>query len=312
MTTARRLWHTRCGTGFQPVIHGQDGRATGPVRVIRQRNAGPGKARNTGVRAARGDLVAFLDSDDRWEPTKLRQQLRVFALEPEVQVVFSDWRALDRVGRTLFPSGIDRSDWTTGLALRRSVAARLGEDAVILGAGFFPVLAAQNRMATSSVLVRRSRLAEVGGFDEHARIGEDWEMWLRLSRGVTVGAVLRPLVTMHEAVNSLCRTTEQSPHLAYVLDRLLHLYPDLPPEVARRLRGNLIQHDRDAGWHLFNQGDLQRARGHFRRAAARSRMTPRDAFYVLASFLPAPLIGRLRRGRTNADGARPPRGGRRG
>jgi len=56
----------------------------GPVRYLRQANAGVAAARNAGAREARGDFLAFLDCEDLWEPEKLEVQLALFATHPEV------------------------------------------------------------------------------------------------------------------------------------------------------------------------------------------------------------------------------------
>ncbi|HET7536321.1 MAG TPA: glycosyltransferase family A protein, partial [Candidatus Didemnitutus sp.] len=60
------------------------------VRYIRQQNAGAGAARNHGMREARGDYVAFLDSDDLWMPEKNARQQELLRAHPEIDFLFGD------------------------------------------------------------------------------------------------------------------------------------------------------------------------------------------------------------------------------
>jgi glycosyltransferase involved in cell wall biosynthesis len=71
----------------------------GQVRYLRTARLGAGAARNTGVRAARGDLVAFLDSDDEWMPGKLALQRSVLEQFPDILYLFSDFGVVELSGQ---------------------------------------------------------------------------------------------------------------------------------------------------------------------------------------------------------------------
>src|SRR5262249_24365681 len=58
-----------------------------PVRVVRQTNAGVAAARDAGIAAARGELIAFLDQDDWWRPTKVARQVALFRADPALGLV---------------------------------------------------------------------------------------------------------------------------------------------------------------------------------------------------------------------------------
>lgn len=93
-----------------------------PVRVLRQEPSGPVAARNLCIRAARGDLIAFLDCDDLWEPPKLERQARWLLSRPEADVVLSHVRVLREGPGT----AADRRQrlgtfvWSTGLFRARA------------------------------------------------------------------------------------------------------------------------------------------------------------------------------------------------
>ena len=138
------------GTGS--TVDGLDDR----IRYEWQENGGVSSARNAGIRLARGNLVAFLDSDDQWLPDHLAVVIDVLSGHPEA-VLCSTSPRFDAGGRQ--PSS------------RAEIVDLL------------PLLFVENVVgAPSGVVVRRTALLEAGGFDERLAVMEGWELWLRLAR----------------------------------------------------------------------------------------------------------------------------------
>ena len=147
-----------------------------PVQVLRNIGLkGPAGGRNTGLCAARGELVALLDSDDRFLPGHLSQAAQVFARFPEIGLVFgrarylSDGQAVDYMG----PS------FTRKLGLAPKAAE--DDDVAVMGPGFFEHLLQQGCWFNLSSVVL-SRAAAAVPMREDLRVAEDFEYWVRLSR----------------------------------------------------------------------------------------------------------------------------------
>jgi glycosyltransferase involved in cell wall biosynthesis len=129
-------------------------------RLVQGEHRGLSAARNTGIREAKGQYIAFLDGDDRWHPTFLERQLQLIqSLPPNVGAVFCrSWLMLEN-GRTIF------FQWQR--------AGRYDFDDFLVNGN-----PARNG---SSLLIRKSCFADVGGFDEDLRYVEDVDMWLRIA-----------------------------------------------------------------------------------------------------------------------------------
>jgi glycosyltransferase involved in cell wall biosynthesis len=148
-------------------------RTFGPqIRVLRlEKRRGPGAARNAGAELARGEFVAFLDSDDVWLPGKLDVELRVFAEFPEANAVISD-------SRNFFEGAVDSSSRfaQNGLLAATQGALRLAEDCAWLWTN------STSTVHTCGVTVRREVLTQLGRalFAEDLSCCEDWEFQMRL------------------------------------------------------------------------------------------------------------------------------------
>jgi len=130
------------------------------IVYIYQANQGLSAARNTGIGAAKGELIALLDSDDVWHPRKLEVQVKFLGEHPEVGLVASE----------MFSD--QRQDWPIIDGEPSGLVARILalED-----------VAGKARFAPSTAVIRRSCLDDVGLFDPTLRCVEDRDMWIRLA-----------------------------------------------------------------------------------------------------------------------------------
>ena len=153
------------------------------IRLIqRQANSGLcSTTRNAAVRAARGDYVAFLDSDDAWHPDKLAQQVRFLEDRPAIPLCHAYCRVMDADSRA---HGIRH------------------EGRIPPTGPYFAALLEHCWITISSVLMRRSLYAECGPFTEtlpYGRSGEDWEFFLKTARKYEIGFLPEVLALYRKA-----------------------------------------------------------------------------------------------------------------
>lgn len=151
------------------------------VRLFRQENKGAAAARNHGLREARGEWIAFLDSDDSWSPTKIERQFEALAaFSSEHGVCFTD---------CIYDGDPER---------RASVFQEIGfASAPRLGSLERPaeyILRGQEPFYTPSLMISRSLLEELGGFNEALAVREDTDVLFRLSFRTKFCFVAEPLV----------------------------------------------------------------------------------------------------------------------
>ncbi|MEO8657508.1 MAG: glycosyltransferase [Bryobacteraceae bacterium] len=137
------------------------------IRVIVQANAGPAAARNRGIDQAEGELIAFLDSDDSWLPTKLERQVEL------LNRAGSDVACCLCNCKVIYPDGTTSTTFDIAKAMPSCPSGLWLNPSEVLLTRFI--------MFSQAALVRRDVLRRIGSFDESLRFGEDYELPLRIS-----------------------------------------------------------------------------------------------------------------------------------
>lgn len=143
-------------------------------RVVHASNRGGAAARNTGIRAARGEWIAFLDDDDEWAPTKLKRQLEAADAANDVGLVYCQIRAVHAASGRVSVYRSEPHKCTQRDLLQRN---HIG--------------------GTSCIMVRADALRAVGMFDEALASRQDIDLYVRLVDHHAFAFVDAPLVTMH-------------------------------------------------------------------------------------------------------------------
>jgi len=194
------------------------------VFLLSQSNRGAAAARNAGIRAARGNYVAFLDADDIWLPSKLDKQAGRLLARPLTAWTYADALVFDS-------------------ATRRTLC-RIGESIRLYEGDILRPLLLRSFIPSATPVVKKTVLMEAGLFDEarERRIGEDWNMWLRIAERYPATLIDEPLAMIRVHAASVSRMAD--PFEAYrskrsILERAIGRNPRVSSALRLRARANI-------------------------------------------------------------------------
>jgi GT2 family glycosyltransferase len=289
--------------------YGRDSR----VRYVRQENRGVSAARNHGIRLATGAFTALLDSDDVWKPFKLEVQLACLRAFPAAGMVWSDMTAVDTRGQLVAERYLTqyygtyrmftKSDlFDRSRPLAEVVPARTAEvhAALAYEGDIYPQMAMGNLVHTSTVLLRRERLADAGTFDETVRTGEDHEFHLAACRAGRVAFVDVPTILYEVgAADALTNAEHQVPIARHFLQTMTGALERDSDRIRSRVPEPIISEiladtHRWLGENLLGAGAVREGREHLRRSLRIKPVQPRVAALYATALLPRAAGQRLR------------------
>ncbi len=243
-----------------------------PIRYLWQANQGVSEARNHALRVTRSEFVAFLDSDDMWEPTFLERTVRRLRECPHEALVFTDFVSTDERGRLL-----------------------RGHRKIPHAGDVTGPLFASTFIHTSAVVARAAIIRDAGGFDGRLTHNEDYDLWLRLSLRHQFGLLREPLCRRRCHRDSLSRDG-CPPDVLLRKAQLLERFYDagggrgkLPEQDAYRRLARLYY---TAGKAFVRAGRSNDARAALRQSLRFRAYNPKTLFWYLRAG--APLAGQRR------------------
>jgi glycosyltransferase involved in cell wall biosynthesis len=198
------------------------------LNVIRSGPLGLSHARNLAIRACAAPYIAFLDSDDVWEPAKLERQMNLFSSGPSrVGLVYCCYYHIDGDGHRI--DGRPMTEPRRRIDLLHDL---LAEGNIVSGSG-------------SAVIVVRELLERAGGFDEKLTFAEDWDAWLRLAEITEFDFVPDALVGIRLHGNSMQGGEVPQKTEGFLLQVLLILdrwykTPKFPPQLRAQYRRTVV------------------------------------------------------------------------
>jgi glycosyltransferase involved in cell wall biosynthesis len=141
------------------------------IKVIKKANKGPSASRNRGIKAAKGDWMAFLDSDDIWKPDKLEKQVQFIKDNPEIKICQTE-EIWIRNGKRVNPR--KKHEMHSGWIYEQCLPLCI--------------------VSPSSVMIHRDVFEKVGLFDETMLACEDYDLWLRIAPHYPICLVREKLI----------------------------------------------------------------------------------------------------------------------
>jgi glycosyltransferase involved in cell wall biosynthesis len=252
---------------------------SGRIVSIRQSNVGVAQARNAGVRASHGEFVAFLDQDDWWRPAKIEKQMALCLADLNIDLVHT---------------GVAHYDDTTETFVGRLNPRDAPHELV---GQCYERLLLGNAIYNATVMVRRSAIDRVGGFDTSiaGNTVADYDLWLRLARQSIFAFVPEELAVfrLHPEQGTWKRREMLTAELRVLADHL-------PLSVRRQspaLRGRIAGLLESLGIAHLDAHEAGLARHYFGHAL-REQPSGRRLGLWIASLLPTGAAEWLRVGRS--------------
>ncbi|MBV5283943.1 MAG: glycosyltransferase [Paludibacter sp.] len=265
----------------------------GLIKYIYQENSGkPSVARNTGINNSSGDWICFLDSDDYLLEKSISKRLNALLNFEDVSLVCSDWLQLDSRNNAsgLVPSWVNSKNYVNKIN-KKLIFTTHSEITVFKNQIAFELLN-KNFINTSSVIVNKNVLVNVGLFDESLTIAEDRDLWLKICDVSKVVFIKEPLVVCEKHNGNITKSDvlfnfEQD---QIAIERFCSKKRPMSYGNKKILNNSLSEFFFEYGYFHFKNSDYLNSRILFFKALLYRPLSMINIKYFLISLFPEKII----------------------
>jgi len=262
-----------------------------------QQNSGkPSIARNKGLQIARGDYVAFLDSDDLLSANSILLRLEILEKYADVGLVTGSWADYDFANSHKNLNTILKRHKNWFSELPDLCVSYTSNHICICNENIAFELFNSDIIFTSSVMLRSSILRDIGFFSEDIKLGEDYDLWLRIAIKYKIGFIFEAVSIRrtHEENISKCRDENYDWDLV-VLNNFHKRSGTVPKLIKKRYCNRICSYLYNTGTYFLDKNMFDKARRRFISAIILKPWSTKAFIYYIFSLLPMTFIKNIRR-----------------
>lgn len=218
------------------------------VKLIRQRNAGPGAARNRGLAESKSSLVAFLDADDEWMPHFLEKNIKALQKNPDCDVAAAAYylgSERRNISAEFRRRGMNDGVWK----LNNNISDDELKNSIYI-------------LHSSSTVCKKNIIEKYGGFytADNCKLGEDYYLWLQVMFNHAIFRILEPLWWFHTEASELHTTNSAAQMLHPIYKDIEPIRKQCPPNYSHLLEKLLAQYALQLAHENIFHGHIENAR----------------------------------------------------